>query len=192
MEKPSPLTARNEQIKGFLRDGKIPMLPFEAIIHEERLGLLKEKQGSLSVLLRAAMEESSETWHDNAPADAIADESKIISAKAHRTLAAQFHSEIIPYPSQSIEEATIGSLIAVTFSGDIEQESILLTGSVRELHREVARHLPDNTNCATIESPLGEALFDSKPGDLVSYRVNGREVQVQVVQIVQLTPSLLQ
>lgn len=190
MERLSP-TKRNEHIRELLKKGKVPMLPFEAIVLEERLGLLKEKQGNLSSLLRRSMEDSSETWHDNAPAEAIANESKVVFAQAHKALAAQYNSEIVSYPPESLKQATLGSLVAVSFGGDAEQECVLLTGSVRELHKEIAKSLPTDTACATLGSPLGKALFDSTAGNTVSYRAGKRDVQVQVHQIAQLSPSLM-
>lgn len=185
-------SSRNKDIRELMNRGRVPILPFEFSILVGRLNSLKERQGSLSRLMGAAMEDSSETWHDNAPAEVIASESVNIVSRARDTINIRDSAEVFNYPLQDLEEVTLGTLVAISFDGESEQESILLTGAVRELNEDVATHFPEDTDCATLQSPIGEALLGARVGDTVTYAAKDRVIEVQVHGLVQTDQSFAQ
>jgi transcription elongation GreA/GreB family factor len=184
--------SRNEIIKALLSEGKVPLLPFEHALLGEQLEQHTADQKVLGRLIFEAMEQSSETWHDNAPADAINHESRTLSKRADVTLSALRDGEALPYPTEEDPRVTLGSLVGIEFSAGEDIEYVLLTGFCREIPTEFQQHLPADTAPITINSPLGGALFDAAPEDAVSYTLaNGRSVTVRVAKLHQFSPDTI-
>lgn len=178
----SPL---NESIVDAIEQQQFPLLPFEIQSLQIRWEEFAEKQKELGAIMREAMSESSETWHDNAPADAVMNDSKTLTTRALAVARLLGHSHELEYPKGS-QPVTLGSIVGIQFRGDPEVENYLLTGAVREIPEQIAGNLPSETEAVTLSSPMGEALFGSSIGEDVSYYANSREIAVKVVQVLQL------
>jgi transcription elongation GreA/GreB family factor len=173
--------SRNELIRRAIEDGKVPMLPFEQRQLEVELLGHTATQNELSKLLGEAMTTTSETWHDNAQADAVTMQSGILVEQASGVLAALKNRVIIPYEHDEKDRVSIGALVHV-FIG-VHPETMLLTGQQRTLPDELLAVIDEDTTAVNIQSPIGTAIFDKPEGTVASYRVGERELQVTVVSI---------
>lgn len=171
---------RNENILKSIEDGKVPMLPFELTVATNALGIHLDKQSKLGKKLGEMMQQSSETWHDNAPAEAIANDSKILAASAEKTIQKINDAEVFDY-SDDADKVTLGSLVDIRYEGDDDTMLFILTGVTREIPEEIAN--TEGANCVTISSPLGVSLFDKRKGDRTSYSVNGRIFGLEIVGV---------
>lgn len=171
---------RNQNILKSIEDGKVPMLPFELTVATNALGSHLDKQSELGKKLGEMMRQSSETWHDNAPAEAIVDESNILAAVAEKTIRTINEADVFDY-SNDDESVTLGSLVEIRYGGDGETRFFVLTGVIIEIPEEITN--TEEAECVTISSPLGVALFDKQKGDKASYRVNGKTMQVEVINV---------
>lgn len=174
---------RNKNILLAVEDEKFPMLPFEYTLLTNKLSGYEEIQRELGARLAEAMSQSSETWHDNAPADAINADSTILYAQAIKVISTLRNAEICKY-TPNHERVTLGSIIGIRHGvEDAQSEYYMMTGVVRELGDDVVEHLPSETIAVTFNSPLGAALFDKKIGDHTSYTVGDRRIEVIIDSI---------
>ncbi len=65
-----------------IEKGELPILPFELEAAKCAMEKLIAEQDELGRTLREAMDQSSETWHDNAPAEAISSASVVLAESA--------------------------------------------------------------------------------------------------------------
>ncbi|MBA3757308.1 GreA/GreB family elongation factor [Candidatus Saccharibacteria bacterium] len=188
------ISARNETIRSSLDAGYIPMLAFEhEALQTELEGLLvhQEEQGSL---LRVAMEQSSETWHDNANQDIIMRESQTTAARGIRTNDTFRRAKVVDYPPEG-DEVTIGSIIEVRFGESLEIENAIITGTAKGLDIAKAFEddngplLPEGCTSFTVQSPAGLALLGARTGEVVSYQGPKMQVQMELVSVKQLIPN---
>jgi transcription elongation GreA/GreB family factor len=166
---------RNRQIKGFIEQGLIPMLPFEHAVLWEQLRQASIDRDVLSQLMAEALDQSSETWHDNAPVEVLNDSSTNLYDRARNVGKALKHSLLIESPGHDYPRVTIGSVVYVSFNGG-DPEPIFISGSLREL----PNHLHPDITVATLASPLGQAIFGKTDGKTAKYEVNGRQITVTI------------
>lgn len=181
------IKSRNQEILDFLNQGKTPVLPFESALLQEKLALLTEEQARRGRLMQEAMSQSSETWHDNAPADALAAQSRTATeqvAGIKQTVDAAIE---VSYPSEVERVVTLGSLVFVRF-GQGDACPVFISGSVRDVSDIKEISVPDDSEVVTLQSPLGRAMLDTREGQLVSYEVRGRDMTVEVGEVFQLQP----
>lgn len=173
--------SRNDTIREVLEQGKIPMLSFEQRQLEIELLGHEITQAELGVLLGEAMTTTSETWHDNAQADAVVMQSHIHGNQAKEVIEALRESIVIPDEQDEKDKVSIGALVRVLI--DQLPETIFITGKQRRLPGEVAAIVGEETSAVNIRSPIGAAIFDQVEGATVSYRVGDRNLQVTIVSI---------
>lgn len=179
------------EVKTVLESGRIPLLPFEEYLLRQRLGKLGIKQQELGKLLGEAMNQSSETWHDNAPADAINRESEQLVKEARQIGETLLNSVGVPYPGAGQEGATVGSIVGVRYAEDEEPTPVLLTGYVRQLPETADGGLSADLDVCTVRSPLGQALLGLTTGEATSYTANQRRISINVDFVQALTPESL-
>jgi transcription elongation GreA/GreB family factor len=179
---------RNERIQESIDNEHIPILPFELVTAKAALEGHVKEQRLLSKKLEEAMQQSSETWHDNAPAEAISNDSIILAGSAERAIKLIRDGDIYGYEHDD-EVITLGSLVGVKYGDDPEIVEMFITGVSRELPDE---HLLDGkidtdreVICVTLSSPVGQAIFNKKVGDKVDISVNGRKIKITIVDVVQ-------
>ena len=188
-----PIGDRNRMIRQALNDERSPLLPFELELIYRDMRHHIDEQHRLGVVMGEAMTQSSETWHDNAPAEAIADESKILSERAGRVAGLMGARALFDYISSDQEDGcvTLGSIVDIKYMGDDNPERVVLTGVSRELTPEArsvaAAESNDEVEAVTISSPLGSALLGHVPGDRVEFKgPSGRTVGLVVEAVRQL------
>lgn len=181
------LTNQPHVLRDIITEEKSPMLPFEhALLHGE-LQDLGVAQSALSRLLGEAMQQSSETWHDNAPADAINHEGRILSARAEQIIATLGRVVVVGYPTADDESITLGTIVGIKYQGDDEVEHLLLTGVTRNApHFSFDANIPGPLQIVTAQSPLGSAILGHKPGDTPQYEVRDRMLCVAIDSVQQL------
>lgn len=167
---------------------RTPILPFEMSALIERFGELVGDQEELSRLLGEANRQSSETWHDNAPGDAINSASHVVSSEA-RAIQQKIREAItIEYPDET-REATLGSLVFVKLRSGAGPRPVYITGVTRDANKIPPIGIPDDALVVTIKSPLARALLGAAEGETVHYETpSGDTKSVAVGDVIQLLP----
>lgn len=155
----------------------LPILPIEAALIPKKFGELTGRQSELANLLNEAMSQTSETWHDNAPADAVNLESVRLSNAAERVIKAMSHAVVFDYPTDT-EAVTLGSAISASMNGRSEKK-LFLVGFVQD----VKELLEPDVSAFTLSSPLGEAILGAKPDQEVQYKVGSKTMSIVVNRI---------
>ncbi|TXG77660.1 hypothetical protein E6P97_01255 [Patescibacteria group bacterium] len=151
----------------------VGILPHERILLEARLRQLEGEQQDAADLLREAMDQSSETWHDNAPADAASLESKRV-ASAAKLILESLKKPDIPYPEHDSTKVAIGSLVMVSLLG--ADVAVVVAGDP-VVYDEAS--LAEGLGCSgelvvvSVDAPLGAGLIDGEPGLDGSYKIAG-------------------
>ena len=182
------MPSRNQEIAVALEQEKVPVLPFEVELAQRALLSHIKKQDDLGRQLGEAMNQSSETWHDNAPAEAIANSSKILEKTAGETLRIVNNSVVFSHEASEADGVTLGSLVSVLYDGDDDESHLYITGATRKITDEIEQSLGnfDDLFVATITSPIGSALLGARVGDRVTYETpSGAKLGVQVNAISQ-------
>lgn len=160
--------------------GRVPfLLPCEVESINRRLEELGASQYALRSLLGEAMEQGAETFHDNAPADAINSQGYLISAEAASLIRVQERGTRIDYPRVA-ESAAIGNLVTIDYGDDTE--TVLLTGYTRSIAPGTLEALGAEA-AISAGSPLGFSLLEGQAGDTTSYEVDNRKLQVGIVAV---------
>lgn len=180
---------RNQLIKKLLNDGLHPLLPFEESVLGGRLEEHTQSQRELSELFSQSMQQSSETWHDNAPADVIKNDARVLSERAGFITNALHYGRALPYPEDAEDHVTLGSLIGVRYGKATVIDYMFLAGRCREVPEEVASVFPSDTVVTTLTTPIGAALFDATVGEDVSFVANGRTIHVSIAELLQFNPE---
>ena len=172
------MNERNTRIKHLLNAGSIPALSFELEHLRQQLQGCVEKQAELSKSFGEAMRQSSETWHDNAPAEAISYDSKVIASVAESAIkdigrAIEFDA------TDTCDEITLGSIFTVEYAPGDEAMS-LLVGIILDIPECVKNSLPQECGIVTLSSPLGSSVLGAKKGDVVAFNVGNRQIKVKI------------
>lgn len=136
------------------------------VIHE--LSKIEERIKELGLELGEAMNQSSETWHDNAPADVISNEVGSLWSK-RAWLLKERAKMIAPYPKNT-DKVQIGSKVEIATRDSM---MTVILGHISITH-------PDNLILG-IGSLLHTALIDRSVGE--SVEVNGRTYTVRNIQV---------
>jgi len=154
-----------------------------------RLGV---EQTELGVLLGEAMDQSSETWHDNAPVDAVNNQSRILARRAEGLISGLGSALLLDYPHPNDQAATIGSIVGVRYPGETSTDNLFLTGMCRTAPAfKDDAPFPTEFDVVTARSPLGEALLGLTIGGTALYNAPGHSLAVAVVNVQQLDPQYL-
>lgn len=177
----TPLPADYETQREGIEAGAYYILPNEVESLSARLALLGVTQEELGTLLNEAMTQSSETFHDNAPADAINSASHIVTSEANTIIRVLHYAARIPYP-ETTDQMRIGNIVSVVYEDDDVPERVLLTGYTRKVDTS-AINTEDEISVVSAGSPMGLALLDAHVGEQVGYEVNERNFKLGVVAI---------
>lgn len=173
--------SRNEIIREALNEGKLPMLPFE--LRELEIELLGHTatQKELGALLGEAMNTTSETWHDNAQADAVTMQSNILVQQANGVLSALRDRFIVSYDHDEKDTVSLGALVHILIGRS--PETVFITGQRRSLPADIEAIVGEDVTPINVQSPIGAAIFDQSEGMVASYKVGERELSVTIVGI---------
>jgi len=167
-----------------LHEGVTYLLPHELIRVQD---LLAKTEAELKVLAEQrfeAMHQSSETWHDNAPAEAIKHTGEVPGRrrdKLDKMLRSQF---ILDYPSKEIPFATIGSRVLIKV-GQTEPFTIDIVGA----QTESTDSNPDIEE-STYRSPLAIAIIGKSVGETPLATIGDRTLEVTILGIDQEAQQL--
>jgi transcription elongation GreA/GreB family factor len=188
---------RHEQMLETLGTGGMPILPFERELAEEDFQTHVDEQHSLSKTLGEAMSQSSETWHDNAPADAVATASIALYERAVKTAEVVHKGVIFDYPEADESRVTLGSLVGYFFGSAAGPEDfVYLTGRTRRLPDPITKAMglvldvpSADVEVATINSPLAISMLGKVVGERFDYAPNGKSVAITINRVLQLEPD---
>ena len=176
------MNTRNMDIKSALATKNRPMLPFERDLLYEQFNHCINKQSALAKSLGEAMRQSSETWHDNAPADVVSSDSKVLADRAEM-ISENLRLGLVFDYVDDCEEVTLGSVCTVQYSPGDEM-SVILVGVTRDLPEDIETQLPDGCVAVTLESPLGAAMLGASSGSEVLFLVvGGKKTTVKILDI---------
>ncbi len=184
-----PVKSRNELLAEMIARGEVPMLPFELDKLKKDFEELAAEQEVNGRLLGEAMQDSSETWHDNAAAEIISASSVGLTTQAKAVVRQLREAVATDYPDANEQQVTLGTLVYLSFAGD-EPEPMLITAITTDVPDQYGDHLPEGCEVVTMTSPLGKLLIGAEVDQELSYDVNGRNFSVKVVEMGQPTPPL--
>ena len=174
---------RNERILSDIKYGRNPILDYELELLKSLFKEYITKQQILSRQLKEAMDQSSETWHDNAPAEVIIKESKILSKTAEDL--ATFLANTTVYDSEiHLQEATLGSYCKIQYVDDDEVIWVHIVGSSLAYSDRISKDSSEeiNINIASIHSPLAKALIGKCADENKVLFVNNIEVKILLIE----------
>ena len=189
---------RNDEIRRSIEEFRKPVLPFELTLAKKSLKGFCVDQSTLTDRMSDAMDQSSETWHDNAPAEMVRDDSINLSAAAEGIISVINKADVFDYEADPEEGATMGSLVGVKYRDDKEPYTFFITGISRELTPEIAEQIDviEGVTVVTVGSPIGKAILGKTEGDLVNFSApNGRNMSFTVESVRQvnyLQPATLE
>lgn len=177
---------RNERILKTIELNRVPLLPFEHKLAENALQHYIIAQNRLGNLLKESMNQTSETWHDNAPADAINNDSKMLANVAKDTMHILNESDIYDYEDTTVDSVTLGSLVSTHYDNG-KQVAFFITGTTRDLEEYQDKIPKTGSRVVTVYSPIGRALLGAKVNYSVKFQApNGRDITIHVDNIRQI------
>lgn len=132
---------------------------------ENRLEFLNRKIKDLGEEFHEVLNQSSETWHDNAPFDAVVDKQSLLYAEYSHLKHIILNSKKI-VSSKSHSKVQIGQQVTVSKSGTkkiyyIAGDWSYLTGKLNK----------NGALVVTCQTPLAQALIDKSVGENTAYGI---------------------
>lgn len=170
---------RNELIRDAVNKGEIPVLPFE--LERARLSFSQQisKQEELGRSLGEAMRQSSETWHDNAPAEAIRDESRVVALLADKAIKLLQYGKEFGYETEG-NTVSLGSVVDIRYDKTGNIITALVTGATADVEDFCGR---SDIKGLTIFSPIGKAILDLSVGDSTEVTISNKKIPVSIIRI---------
>lgn len=184
---------RNREIQQTIEADRLPVLPFELEIAQRALARHIQEHDKLTVQQFEAMNQTSETWHDNAAADAVTQASQNLAKSAKETNRILNNSDVFEYTANPEDGVTLGSFVTVRYGASDEPDYFYLTGTTRLLTDEIQAALPptEDINVITVFSPVGKALLGTKVGESTKFTTPAdRVIDLHVDAIEQIEVTL--
>lgn len=175
------MNLRNKKILQIIKDGGVPVLSFEAESLINQIEAYKAKQSHLSGLLAEAMSQSSETWHDNAPAEVLVCESRVLSDFAKRDFDV-LNKLVVFEPPDFKDEISLGSVCTIEYLDDKKIINIFIVGISASIPEQIYRMLPKETVAVSIDSPIAKALIGESPGEKIYFRVAENTKHINILK----------
>ena len=180
------MDSRNERILNDIKNGFNPILDYEERLLQDLFNNYIRKQRLLANHLKDAMSQSSETWHDNAPAEVIIKESELLAKNAEDLSRFLANSTVYCSKIQS-HEATLGSYCKISYIDDDKVLWIHLVGSNLVYTNHNSTSIIDSTNMhpidnASIHSPLAKILI-GKHADLTKTLYVGEKLKIRLLAV---------
>lgn len=115
-------------------------------------------------------------WHDNFAYEEAMRQEKMIQTKILEMTRQKDLLKLIDTIPYSDDYVCIGDKIEVSIrysNDDSEIETIKLTGKFRP---------DDDLNEVSLNSPIGKAIYKQKIGDIISYKVNDKNIEVKIIR----------
>lgn len=175
-----PLTSEFKTQKEAVVGGAYFLLPAEVDALTAKIVLLTGRQNELGAMMGEAMNESSETFHDNAPAEAISHESRLIVSEYSSIAKVLRSAERIDYP-QDTSKVEIGSVTEIQYKDETDSGHVLITGYTGKI--DASSLVEGDAQCVAALTPLGQALLEAEAGQEVSYTAGNREFRIGVIAV---------
>ena len=170
---------RNELIRDAVNKGEIPVLPFE--LERARLSFSQQinKQKKLGRSLGEAMRQSSETWHDNAPAEAIRNESQVAALLADKAIKLLQYGKEFDYETEG-NTVSLGSVVDIRYDKTGNIITTLVTGATYDVKDFCGN---SDIKGVTIFSPIGKAILDLSIGDSTEVTISNKKIPLSIIRI---------
>lgn len=137
---------------------ELMVLPEDLAYAQRRREKLEAELKALGPEFYDVFTQSSETWHDNAPFEAVRDKQSVLAAELVQ-LKKIIHSSAVRVPKPKKGTAGYGSIVTLS------------NGKTYQLAGDWTPHAgqaKENITVVSSRSPLGKSLFDKKVGDSVA------------------------
>lgn len=118
--------------------------------------------------------QSSETWHDNAPFDALRDRQSVMAAELDK-LRTVLRQSAISIPRQKKGTVGIGSVVTTTNLATDKQVTYLIAGD----WTPNAGNVLDGATIVSRKSPIGSVFLGKKAGDTVIFK---RSIRIDTIE----------
>ena len=146
------------------------LLPDDRVAAEARIAELEQLIQDLGEDFRDAFTQSSETWHDNSPFEAVRDKQSMYAAELHQ-LRTLIRSSTLVAPKKKRATAGIGSLVTLE-----NGKQYFIAG---DWTAKAGRH-EDNVYWVSCHAPVAVAMLGKKSGDTL--QVAGRSETIEAIQ----------
>ena len=120
----------------------------------QRIKELEEEIRSMGPEFQAALTQTSETWHDNAPFDALRERQAVLATELG-TLHETLHGARLSLPKQPKDKVGVGSIVRT------DQQSYFVAG---DWSMRVGRRI-EGAIVISRRSPLAQAMIGKRVGD---------------------------
>ncbi len=152
------------------------LLPHElALVHRdyEALARVQQQHGEL---LGEAMGQSSETYHDNAPAEAVIDAQTVLMRRVQPLQRIFRNHTVVDYPEEDSALAALGSTVEVSINSG-EAFGVQIVGYLDKSFDD------DDIEQANYDSALGVALLGEMAGDVIEADIHGSKHQLEIIRV---------
>ena len=121
-----------------------------------------------------------DNWHDNPALYQAESEERSLMLKLHEMKEQSENVEIVE-KSENFDVVQIGDVLLLNMIfalNDSEEMIIKLVGRVGKINAEISE--------VSVESPLGKAIYEKRVSDSVSYIVNDKQFNVDIVKKIDL------
>lgn len=160
---------RNMMVIEAIKSGRNPVMEYELDSLNQKFSFYVQEQKKLAKQLQEAMSQSSETWHDNGPAEVIIAESEILSQSAEQLSEFIAKSFIISGEAPR-GQISLGSVCKVLYV-DEEEEVICIAGVTSVIPDEVKNVFAD-IQAVSVKSPMALHLLGKTKGNRVSFSIS--------------------
>jgi transcription elongation GreA/GreB family factor len=160
------------------------LLRHELQIVQWRLDEELAKLPTIQENLTNAVEQSSESWHDNAPGDSAKEEFEKVSGQVKSLSYITLHHVAMDYPDENSEKISIGSGFRLEVPSWGEIIDAVIIGDVRHLYPR--NMLLEDRQLLTLSSLIGGVIVGLSTGDVASTEINGMQVELIIQDINQL------
>lgn len=143
------------------------LLPDDRVAAETRIAELEQLIQDLGEDFRDAFTQSSETWHDNSPFEAVRDTQSMYAAELHQ-LRTLIRSSTLVAPKKKRGTVGVGSLV------------VLQNGTQYRIAGDWTQHAGrhhDGTYWVSRHTPVAQALLGKRLGDNVSFGTNQTTIE---------------
>ena len=163
-----------------LTEGDFYALPHEVAFMESQVRDIKSKRVILAGHIKDSMEQSSETWHDNAPADALFGELNMLDGRESKLAVAERRLTVVEYPDPDFSLVTIGTRVGCVISGSSFE--IDVTGNL-----PLTLPADGEVETGSIAAPMPRALLGAEQEASVEADINGRIIEIGIMSVDQTT-----
>jgi transcription elongation GreA/GreB family factor len=141
------------------------ILDNDKVYARDRIAELEAEIQALGPEFYEVFNQSSETWHDNAPFDALRDRQSVMAAELDK-LRTVLRNAAIGLPKQKKGTIGIGSTVTTTNQHTNKQLTYFIAGD----WTPHVGHVRDGATIISRQSPIGSVLFGKKAGDTVTFK----------------------